>query len=107
MKLNITYRHLASTPSIEERITEKVAHFVKYFNESVEINWVCSIDNGLHRSEVNVHAGQQYFHAKAEEDNLYKTIDRVLAKLERQIRKKNKIHTQNKSQLEDLAMSIQ
>ena len=98
MKLNIVYRHLDSTPSIEEKIREKADHLKKYFDGKIEITWTCSVDNKLHRSEVNVHAGHNFFHAKAEDDNLYKTMDEVLSKVERQIRKKNnqlkdKIHS--------------
>lgn len=90
MKLNIAYKHLEPTPSIENKISEKADHLRKYFRGDVEVNWVCSVDKNFHRSEVNVHAGHNYFHAKAENSNLYKTMDEVIAKVERQVRRKNK-----------------
>lgn len=91
MNLKISYRHLESTPSIEEKIRSKTtAHLEKYFQGDCDIKWVCSIDNHRHRSEINVHAGHGHFRAQAEDDCLYKTMDEALAKVERQIREQNK-----------------
>ena len=88
MNLNITYRHLDSTEAIDEKIRAKVESLDKYFHGKLDIHWVCSIEDGRHISEVNVHSGKIYFHAKAENDNLYKTFDEVIHKLNAQIRKK-------------------
>jgi putative sigma-54 modulation protein len=98
MKLNIVYRHFKSTPAIKSKIKEKADHLKKYFKGKINVNWVCTIENDIHRSEVNVRAGHDLFHAKAEDTSLYKTMDEVLSKIERQVRKKdkklkNKIHT--------------
>lgn len=98
MKLNITYRHFDSTPSIEAKIKEKAKHFEKYFKNKAKVEWVCSIDGPIHQSEVHIHADHSLFHAKATDTNLYKTFDEVVAKIERQMRKKNthikdKIHS--------------
>ncbi len=90
MNLNITYRHVESTPSIEEKIRDKASKIEKYFDKDVNIDWVCTVDKNQHTSEVNVHASGKHFHAKSEEDSLYKTFDGALQKLEGQIRKSHK-----------------
>ena len=97
MKLNISYKHLEPLPSIQERIEQKVEHLKKYFHGSMNVNWVCSIDNGMQKSEVHIHAAHNDFYAHAESRNLYKTFDTVIEKLEAQLQKrdnqiKNKIH---------------
>ena len=88
MNLNITYRHLDSTPSLDEKIKSKAEGLSKYFHGNLDIHWVCSVEDGRHISEVNVHSGKIYFHAKSESDTLYKTFDEVIHKLDAQIRKK-------------------
>ena len=88
MKVNISYLHLESTPSIDEKVRVKAEHLKKFFDGNVEVNWVCSIEKDRHKSEVNVHASHFHFHAEAEDDNLYKTLDEVVHKLEKQMRKK-------------------
>ncbi len=90
MQLSISYRHMESTPSIENKIREKAEHLEKYFKGNGEIKWVCMVEKGRHSSEVQVHAGHHYFHAHAENDNLYKTMDEALEKIEKQIRRKDK-----------------
>ena len=99
MNLKISYHHLESTPSIDSKVTEKAGHLKKYFDGKIDVNWVCSVERDRHKSEVNVHAGKFHFHAEAEDDNLYKTLDDVLQKIERQVSKKSdivkdKIHRQ-------------
>lgn len=97
MNLDITYRHLESTPAIDQRIREKAEHLKKYFQGNADVHWTCSIEGERHISDVNVHVGKMFFHARAEDQNLYKTFDEVLSKIERQLRDqkdkaKNRIH---------------
>lgn len=101
MKLKISYHHLDSSPSIDEKIRAKAEHLKKYFSGESEISWVCSVENHRHKSEVNAHAGHFHFHASAEADNLYKTLDDVIHKIEVQMSKKDnqlkdKIHRKHK-----------
>lgn len=90
MNLTISYRHLDSTESLDGKIRDKADHLKKYFNGNVDVNWTCSIDgHDQHKSEVHVHAGHSDFHAHAIDNDLYKTLDKVLSKIEKQIQKKN------------------
>jgi len=89
MKLKISYHHLESTPSIDSKVKEKAEHLKKYFDGKIDVTWVCSVERDRHKSEVNVHAGNFHFHADAEDDNLYKTFDEVLHKIEKQVSKKS------------------
>jgi putative sigma-54 modulation protein len=89
MNLTISYRHLESTPAIAQKIEDKASHLKKYFDGELKVDWVCAVDGNIQKSEVTVHAGQDHYHAKAEDQNLYKTLDEAISKLESQIRKKN------------------
>lgn len=105
MKLNISYKHLEPLPSIQDRIEKKAKHLKKYFNGSINVNWVCSIDNGMQKSEIHVHADHTDFYASSESRNLYKTFDSAIEKIESQLQKrndkiKNKIHQREKQQFE-------
>jgi putative sigma-54 modulation protein len=90
MKLNIVFRHVESTEAIREKIIKKTQHLKKFFHGKSEINWVCSVEQHEHSSEVLIHAGHNFFHAKASDENLYKTFDQVIAKLEKQLSSKKK-----------------
>ncbi len=90
MNLKISFRHMESTPSLESKIKEKAEHLKKYFKGKMNVEWICSIEDSCHKSKVSVHAGHNYFHSEATSEDLYKTFDKALSKIEGQIREKHK-----------------
>ncbi len=97
MELKLTFRHLESTPSIEDVINKKALKLKKYFDGKISIHWICSIENDIHVSEIVLNAGHTNFHAKSDGSDLYKVIDLVEHKMEKQVQKhhekmKDKIH---------------
>jgi len=92
MDLKISYRHLESTPSIDEKITEKVSKLKKFFQGKISVDWICSVESDAHYSEVTITGDHFKYHATASDANLYKTIDDAVQKLQRQLeRKKAKV----------------
>ncbi len=101
MNLNVSFKNLDSSPALVSKIEKKAEHLKKYFQGKMNIRWICSIEGGLQRSEVNIHAGQSNFHAHAEDKCIYNSLDLVLNKLEKQLQKKsmkmnNKLHRKAK-----------
>lgn len=97
MKLTIDFLHLDHTESLDERITEKSEKFNKYFDHEPRLRWTCFVKEGTHYAECTLQSSNVTYFAKAKADSLYKTIDLVCDKLERQLLKKkekvkNKIH---------------
>lgn len=97
MKLKITFKHLDHTPALDERIKEKSEKFEKYFQGNISVSWVCWVHEEKHWAEVKVHGPKFDFFAKASADNMYKSLDLVVEKMERQIEKqkdqmRNKLH---------------
>lgn len=97
MKLKITFKHLDHTPALDERIKEKSEHFKKYFQGNISVSWICWVHEEKHWAEVKVHGPKFDFFAKASADNMYKSLDLVVEKMERQIEKqkdlrRNKMH---------------
>jgi putative sigma-54 modulation protein len=98
MKLKISFKHLDHTPSLDERIKEKSEKFEKYFQGNTKIEWFCWVHNEEHWAEIKVHGPKFDFFAKACADNMYKSLDLVVEKMERQIekqkdQKRNKLHS--------------
>jgi len=97
MKITIAFQHLDHTPSLDERIREKSEKINKYFDGKMNLKWNCYVQDLNHFAEVTLFGPQFEYHAKAHSDNLYKTIDLAVDKIERQIIKrkektKNRIH---------------
>ena len=91
LELKIAYKHMGSTPSISEKINDKAAKLKKFFDGKIHVEWTCSVEAGIHHSEVTVTGDHGTFNASDSDDNLYKTFDGVIAKLEKQITKKKEI----------------
>lgn len=98
MKLTISFKQLEHTPALDARIQEKSEKFEKYFQGNISVQWTCSIHNGYHWAEIKLHGPKLDFFAKAGAENLYKALDMVVDKMERQIEKqkdmkRNRLHS--------------
>lgn len=91
MKITISFRQLEHTPSLDERIREKSQRLEKYMNGNTHVKWTCFAKHNLHYAELSVLGNQFEYFADASSDNLYKCLDMVLEKVERQVKKKNEI----------------
>lgn len=101
MRLTISFKHLEHTKALDERIQEKSEKLKKYFMGKMNVEWVCWVHGEEHWAEVKVHGNKFDFFAKASADNMYKALDQVVEKMERQIDKKkqkitDKIHVDHK-----------
>ncbi len=97
MKLKISFKHLKHTPALDERIKEKSEKLSKYFEGNTSISWVCWVHGDEHWAEIKVHGPKFDFFAKACADNMYKTLDLCVDKIDRQFEKqkdifKNRLH---------------
>jgi putative sigma-54 modulation protein len=99
MKITVSFLHLEHTEALDQRIKEKSEKLNKYFKDKGVMKWSCYVKNGEHFAEVNYHAPNCEYHAKASSDNLYHSIDMVIDKIEKQVYKKkekySKIHREN------------
>ncbi len=86
MNLEITFRHMDHTESIDSKIRQKVEKFSqRHLSGNATVKWTGWVEHQEHMASLHVNdKGQEYF-VKAGSDNMYKTIDQVLAKLESQL----------------------
>ncbi len=94
MKITVSFHHLEHTPSLDERIQEKSQKLNKYLDGKTHVKWSCYVKDGNHHADVHL-IGPHFEHrATAHSDSLYKTIDMVMDKVEKQLSKqKQKMRT--------------
>jgi putative sigma-54 modulation protein len=96
MRVNVTFRHMEATDPIKEYAQEKVERIRKYFPDPITAHVVFSTERGYqHVADVNItlHNGITLQGREVTED-MYSSIDLVMAKIERQVRKyKDKIRS--------------
>jgi putative sigma-54 modulation protein len=86
MNIAITFRQMEAIESLKGYATEKVAKLQKFLRQPMKAQVTLSCQKSLHLAEVEVHSGSEHFHAHEQTEDMYASVDRVIDKLERQIR---------------------
>ena len=87
MQINITFRHLDSSPGLKEYAQKRISKLEKYFNGPVEANVILRAEKFRQRAEVIINGDGFTLNGKEETSDMYEAIDLVVAKLESQIRR--------------------
>lgn len=85
MNIAITFRHLEVSDAIRGHATEKIAKVQKFLRAPMRARVTLSLEDKSHFCEVEVNAGAGHFVASERGLDMYACIDKVIAKLERQI----------------------
>jgi putative sigma-54 modulation protein len=89
MQFSVTFRHMEATDAIKEYAREKVERIKKYFPDPISAHVVMGTERGYqHQVDVNIqlHNGLVIKGHESTED-MYSSIDLVMAKIERQVRR--------------------
>lgn len=89
MKFNIRGQRLQVTEALRDYVEKKLSRLEKYFDESgrTETIVTLSVTKGKHTVEVTIPMPGLMLRAEEKSDDMYASIDNVVDKLERQIRK--------------------
>lgn len=106
MQVSITFRHMDATDALRDYIDSKISNLEKYLIKPTEIRVILSVEKFRHRAEIIIL--EHNFKASADEttDDMYKTVDRAISKVEKQVKKhKNKIqgHHKHHHSLQEIA----
>ena len=96
MQMSVTFRHMDATQALKDYAQEKVDRIRKYFPDPIKAHVVLACNRGYsHQADVvlTLHNGIVIAGEETTED-MYSSIDLVMAKIERQVRKyKEKIRS--------------
>ncbi len=88
MQVHITGRQVHITEAIREHVYEKIERSFHGLSQIHEVNVILDLEKRDYVAELVV-TGKDHIHLEAEEssDNLFKSIDQAIEKIERQLRK--------------------
>ena len=86
MNITVTFRHVDPSPAIKERATEKIAKLQKFLRQPMTARVTVSLEKLKHQVEARVASGGERYEASETTEDMYTSIDKVIDKLERQIR---------------------
>lgn len=87
MQLSITGHHVELTDALKQHVEDKLQHLKHSFDHVVDVHVVISVEKYRHRCEINMQVSGINIHASKETEDMYASIDGVIGKLNRQLKR--------------------
>ena len=87
MQINLTGHHVDVTDSLRDYVNGKFEKLERHFDHINNVHVVLTIEKMNQIAESTVHLSGTEIHARAENNDMYASIDALIDKLDRQILK--------------------
>lgn len=87
MRISVTFRHLDPSEALKDYVRQKLSKVRKYFDGHIEANAVLSVEKFRKIAEVTVTSGRFTVNCTEETEDMYQSIDKVVDKVERQVKR--------------------
>ncbi|MHB8484031.1 MAG: ribosome hibernation-promoting factor, HPF/YfiA family [Nitrospiria bacterium] len=87
MKIQITGRHLDVTPTLKEYVESRLHKIEKYSFKISEVQVILDVEKYRHHAEMTLNLDGIVLQAEDETEEMYSTIDKVVDKIEKQVKK--------------------
>jgi putative sigma-54 modulation protein len=92
LEVSIAGKHVEITDALRTHVTKRMQHIKKYFESIIHVHVVLGVEHHRHMAEVTISANGITMHGEESTDDMYSSIDKVVDKIERQLRRyKDKI----------------
>ena len=78
------------TDALKIHVEDRLEKLRSHFDRDMDANVVLSVEKHRHIAEISIHANTQRFQGKESSQDMYKSIDAVIDKLDTQIRRSKK-----------------
>ena len=95
MNITITGHQLSLTTAIKEYINKKFLRIQRHFDNHLDIHFVLEVEKIVNKVEITTHLPGKDLHIEAEDKDMYKAIDLITDKFDRQIIKYKEIHSKD------------
>jgi len=96
MGIAITFRQMASSEAVKDYVHEKLERVQKYLRQPLDAHVTFSTERHQHVAEVLVNSVGRQYQARSDSNDMYKSIDLMIDKIEHQISKHHDTQARNK-----------
>tara|TARA_X000001036_G_C20680138_1_gene805606 strand:- start:2646 stop:2993 length:348 start_codon:yes stop_codon:yes gene_type:complete len=93
MNLQITGHQISITPAIKKYILQKFAKIQRHYSQNIHAYVVLEVNKLSKKIEVTTHLPKKDLHIEVENVDMYAAIDLIADKMDRQIIRYKKTHT--------------
>ena len=86
MQIQMTGQGVEITPALKKLTDEKLSKLERHNMSIMRVHVVFEVDKLIHCAKADLHLPGQTLHAKSRSENMYKTVDLLIEKLDRQLR---------------------
>ncbi len=106
MNLIISGNNLKVTNPLKDIINKKCQKLTKHTSQSIiSMETTLSVDKDTHIIESTIHTPTGSLFAKSKDNDMYKAIDSMIAKLDKQLKKQKGKHSPDKAKLSTIQKS--
>jgi putative sigma-54 modulation protein len=87
MKIEYYWKHMDTSPAVEDYAHEKFAKLDKYVHQMISAHVTFSVDHDKKIVKMTLHADGHDFVAEIEDDDVYAGIDRLEDKMKKMLRR--------------------
>lgn len=97
MQIDLTGHHIEITDSLRNYVNEKMGKLERHFDKVSNTHVILTVEKDIQKAEATVHMSGNDIFAEASELDMYASIDSLVSKLDRQVKKhkeklKNHLH---------------
>ena len=85
MNLNIIGRHFEITKALKEHIETKFTKIKNHFDHVIDAKFILSVEKFNNIVDATIHLPHQNINAKSVDKDMYKSIDLVVNKIDKQV----------------------
>lgn len=87
MNITITGRHMEMSEALRAYVENGLRKIKMHFDKIIDADVVLDVEKHRHIAEINLHANGVRIHSREASSDMYASVDAVMEKLEKQIRK--------------------
>jgi len=87
MQINLTGRHIDITPALRSYVETKLNKIQRHFDHVTNVHVILTIEKERQKAEATIHVNRANLFADAEHSDMYAAIDKLIDKLDKQVKK--------------------
>jgi putative sigma-54 modulation protein len=88
MQIDITGHHVEVTPALRAYVTEKMQKLIRHSDQVISIRVILNVEKLQQNAEASVNVGGRTLFGSVSATDMYASIDGLVDKLDRQIRRR-------------------
>lgn len=85
MRLHVSFRHVANSPSVVERVDKRARRIADRFDPSADVRALCELDGSEALVDLSAQVGGEWYLARGRAPDMYRAVDEAFDVLARRV----------------------